>query len=129
MLPLSHLWTGRMVVSEERTISRDARRQGESRRDGLAWRQLRRQGRVKHSLVDLTGLLPDTRTAIAYWSLRNDLDDHIGDRGWLAPEWASFLYFALEAEDDAPEYFPHGKWATLQYIHARIAEAQKREEE
>ena len=77
----------------------------------------------------MTQLLPATRSAIASWSSRNDLDEVIGEHGWLPPEWASYLYFALEAEDDAPELFPHGKWATLQHLHALILEAQKRVEE
>ena len=37
-----------------------------------------------------------------------------------APEWWAWLHFCLKVSPDRPEWFPKGKWATLQAIETEL---------
>lgn len=59
--------------------------------------------------------------------LRRFLEDHDGDDGRLnAPieSWA-FLFFILREAQDKPEWFPSGKWVTIQRLESLLVEAAK----
>lgn len=65
----------------------------------------------------LKGLLPATLRA---------LQNIAEERGWpeinLYTEPETVWYFALrlEFEEDTPEHFPHGKWATIQRLQMLV---------
>lgn len=63
--------------------------------------------------------------ALTRQGLRRFLEDHDGDDGRLnAPieSWA-FLFFQLREAEDKPEWFPSGKWATIQHLESLLIEA------
>lgn len=41
-------------------------------------------------------------------------------------EWA-WAWFLLSVSSDNPEWFPHGKWGTLQFFRAELEEEARRE--
>ncbi len=43
--------------------------------------------------------------------------------GWVEIAPTLFLIEIAKRAEDLPEYFPHGKWATIQAIEARLDEA------
>lgn len=60
--------------------------------------------------------------------LRQFLEDHDGHDERLSngsPEMWAFLWFQLREAEDKPEWFPSGKWATLQRIEALLIEIAK----
>lgn len=45
--------------------------------------------------------------------------------GWfheyIEPEWLAWFVEILKQSDDDPTLFPHGKWATVQYLQGKVA--------
>ena len=59
--------------------------------------------------------------------LRRLLEDHDGHDERLHGDlgsWA-FLFFQLRDAEDKPEWFPSGKWATIQHLESLLIEAAK----
>lgn len=69
---------------------------------------------VNADMVHLGELSYETRLAIQVYSSAHDYDEMIGDRSWLSLHNFAWLVVMLSAEEDTPELFPKGKWATLQ---------------
>jgi hypothetical protein len=69
----------------------------------------------------LRNLKPDTLEGLRVVS---------SDFGWpdlyfyAQPEQIAWLSFKLKAVEDRAEYFPHGKWATIQRLQTLLDEAQ-----
>ena len=63
----------------------------------------------------------ETRIGLAI--ILEDLDGHDGrlDNSTLE-NWA-WIYFQLKEMPDMPDYFPRGKWATIQHIEGLLTEA------
>lgn len=65
----------------------------------------------------LKGLLPDTLRA---------LQDIAAKHGWpdinhnTDPETVWYFALRLEFEEDSPDNFPHGKWATIQRLQMLV---------
>ena len=60
------------------------------------------------------------QAGLRVWAEQNNLlfPDHAG-----APEFWAWMYFELRESEDRPEWFPRGKWATLQFLEAKLSEA------
>lgn len=72
-------------------------------------------------LVDISDLSRETRIAWAKLSFDMDWEDlDEGDKTWLTIEHAASLFFRLRATEDRPEYFPKGKWASIQRLESII---------
>jgi hypothetical protein len=72
-------------------------------------------------LIGLRGaVLLDTMRALDRYAEQHGYEEWL--KGWMEPQWAAWLTFLLAAEEDTPELFPHGKWATIQHIQSLIAD-------
>ena len=63
-------------------------------------------------------LKPDTYRAFESLAIRREWE-------WfqpcIEPQWACWLIEILKQSDDDAELFPHGKWATIQYMQGMVA--------
>ena len=48
-------------------------------------------------------------------------DEMLFDANASSPELWSWMYFQLRVGQDRPEWFPRGKWATIQAIEAYLS--------
>lgn len=46
---------------------------------------------------------------------------------WIEPEIAAEMFFRLRALEDSPDYFPRGKWATIQQLESALETYYKEE--
>ncbi len=62
-----------------------------------------------------------------YEGFRLFLEEHDGHdcRLTMLPESWAWLWFQLRAAEDRPEWFPSGKWATLQHLGMLLDECAK----
>lgn len=65
--------------------------------------------------INLSELHPKTRHGLQAIFESLDRQDLI-DRMWLGLDQAGEVFFLLRALEDKPEWFPTGKWATLQRL-------------
>lgn len=68
-------------------------------------------------MIHLGDLKPDTAMG-----LQGIADAHgWGDiQVWMSPEQVAWLTYRLKHVEDKPEWFPHGKWATIQRLQAMV---------
>lgn len=72
--------------------------------------------------IHFDALSGDTRLALREWLRSIDRDD-LADRAWWDFNEFCGMWFRLRAQEDDPELFPRGKFATLQRMEGLIAEA------
>ena len=75
---------------------------------------------LKRDYVRLRDFLPLTQQGLEAFC---DANDCIGLIESSAPEHWALLYFKLRKAKDFAEWFPSGKWATLQRLERLIEEA------
>ena len=70
-------------------------------------------------------LSTETQHGLRDWASYQHADEMLfDDIGGVPTSWA-WLLLQLKVAEDRPEWFPHGKWATLQYIEKLLlAEAE-----
>lgn len=67
-------------------------------------------------LVWIGSLSPETRWALKNYSHVHDFTEWLDDRSYISTEKFAWLLAVLKREQDTPELFPKGKWATLQVM-------------
>lgn len=75
---------------------------------------------VKRDCILKADFLPKTVVGLRRW-----LEDHDGHDERLngsLESWA-LLFFQLRQAEDKPEWFPSGKWATIQHLETMLNEA------
>ena len=72
--------------------------------------------------MKLEDLLPRTQDGLFKWAQFEHGDDMFFDGIGSIPEQWAWVWFQLRAAEDRPEWFPSGKWATLQAIEAFLDE-------
>ena len=40
---------------------------------------------------------------------------------FMEPQWVAWWIEVLKQSDDSPDLFPHGKWASIQYLQGKLA--------
>ena len=75
---------------------------------------------LKRDSIRLSEFLPQTQSGFVAFCIDNDCLT-LTDSG--LPEYWALLYFKLRKAKDCPEWFPSGKWATLQRLEQLIEEA------
>ena len=64
----------------------------------------------------------ETQDGFVRWAVFRHHDDLLFEAIGAEPrEWA-WIYFQLEIAEDRAEWFPKGKWATLQVFHEHLTE-------
>ena len=72
-------------------------------------------------------LSPEARDGLLGWAIFQHADELLFDSiGSLPTEWA-WVLIQLKVADDKPEWFPRGKWATLQAIEQFLLEEARAE--
>jgi hypothetical protein len=66
--------------------------------------------------INLGSFLPSTREA---WSPIR-LEFFNNDGSWMEPEDAAWLLVLLKMSPDTEQLFPHGKWASIQYLEGLV---------
>lgn len=75
--------------------------------------------------INMKSLLPETYRG---------LERLCSDLGWadihayMEPEIVAWLTFRLAETDDIEDYFPHGKWATIQRLQDLVSTAAREQE-
>lgn len=68
---------------------------------------------------------PATQEGLRLWA-KQALDDELALDGTAAEHWA-WVYFQLQVSPDRREWFPKGKWATLELIEERLLKEASKE--
>lgn len=55
------------------------------------------------------------------WALAVHHDELMFDGIGSSPEHWAWIFFQLRETEDRPEWFPKGKWATVQFLESRLA--------
>ena len=58
----------------------------------------------------------ETQDGLRQWAVAAHGDEMIFDDNASAPEFLAWIWFQLREAEDRPEWFPKGKWATLQAL-------------
>ena len=67
----------------------------------------------------------ETQTGLRNWAIAEHGDGLLFESiGSVPAEWA-WIYFQLSVAEDRTEWFPKGKWATLQFLGQRLQEQAK----
>ena len=61
-------------------------------------------------------LSQETQDGMIRWAREVHDDELLFDDNASAPEFWAWTWFQLREAEDRPEWFPKGKWATLQVI-------------
>lgn len=79
---------------------------------------------IKRESISLSDFLPKAQDGIVAFCADNDCAAIVIDARPLVPieQWA-LLYFKLRKAKDRAEWFPSGKWATLQRLEQLLEEA------
>lgn len=72
--------------------------------------------------VDLTVLSPEASYALLEtYAYQRDFDPWL--HKFIEPQWFAWLIALLKAEPDNEEFFPKGKWATIQRLEQLLENA------
>ena len=72
--------------------------------------------------MKLSRLSPEAQAGLVRWATHHFQDDLLWDGIGSSPEHWAWLWFQLRVSEDNPEWFPKGKWATLQHIQTLLEE-------
>ena len=71
--------------------------------------------------MNLRDFSDKTQDGLRRWALAAHGDELLFDDNATAPEFWSWIYFQLRVAADRSEWFPRGKWATLQVIEESLS--------
>lgn len=80
-------------------------------------------GTRRDTRMPLNRLSPPTRDGLQKWALDVHKDERLFDN--IACPWA-WIWFQLRESEDRPDWFPGGKWWTLQRIEEVISQEARR---
>jgi hypothetical protein len=69
----------------------------------------------------------ETQTGLSNWAIAEHSDGLLFESIGSDPAPWAWIYFQLSAAEDRPEWFPKGKWATLQFLGQRLQKQALRE--
>lgn len=70
--------------------------------------------------MKLDKLTSQAQDGLRLWAAYQHDDEMLFDAIGSSPEHWAWIWFQLRAAKDRPEWFPHGKWATLQFIQGQL---------
>ena len=76
---------------------------------------------LKRDSIRLSDFLPKTQQGFMAFCIATDCPELLASG--LPEYWALLYYFKLRKAKDCAEWFPSGKWATLQRLEQLIEEA------
>lgn len=65
-------------------------------------------------------LSAETQEGLRRWAKVAHHDEMLFDGIGGAPEQWAWIWFQLQVAEDRPEWFPKGKWATVQFIGGQL---------
>ncbi len=76
-------------------------------------------------MINLGRLKPDTLAGLQLLSHERQWPELYA---WTQEETVAWLTYRLRYAEDKPEYFPHGKWATIQRLQGFVEESAEEDE-
>jgi hypothetical protein len=70
--------------------------------------------------MKLDKLSIESQDGLRRWAMVVHNDERLWDAIAGNPEHWAWICFQLQASDDRPEWFPKGKWATIQFIQHKL---------
>ena len=72
--------------------------------------------------MKLEVLSQETQTGLRLWAKAVHDDELLFDAIASVPEQWAWVFLQLRESEDRPEWFPKGKWATIQVIEQQLAD-------